>query len=73
MKTYTDGDNDSNIMGYDYGESWIRVYFKDNSEYEYAGGEVGQYVIDQMKYLADSGEGLNSFIGKNKPKYSSKR
>ena len=73
MKTYRDGDNNSNIMGYEYGESWIRVYFRDNSEYEYTGGSCTQYTINQMKLLADQGDGLNSFISKNKPPYSSKR
>ena len=73
MKTYRDWDNDSNIMGYEYGEDWIRVYFKDNSEYEYASGGCTQYVINQMKLLADQGDGLNAFISKNKPAYSSKR
>lgn len=72
MKTYRDYDNDSNIMGYEYGEDWIRVYFKDNSEYEYTGSSCTQYAINQMKLLADRGEGLNSFISKNKPPYSNK-
>ena len=73
MKTYTDRDNNSNIAGYEYGEDWIRIYFKDDSEYEYSGEYMTQYMIDQMKYLADQGDGLNAYINKNKPKYSSKK
>jgi len=73
MKIYRDYDNDSNIIGYEYGEDWIRIYFKDNSEYEYVGGGCTQYMINKMKYLADQGDGLNAFINKNKPPYSSKR
>lgn len=73
MKTYRDSDNDSNIKGYEYDENWIRVYFKDDSEYEYSDGTVTQYMIDQMKHLADSGDGLNAFINQHKPRYSSKK
>lgn len=72
MKPYKDRDNNSNILGYEYGERWIKVYFKDNSEYEYSGSGCSQYMIDQMRYLADQGEGLNAYINKNKPLYSSK-
>jgi len=73
MKNYRDSDNNSNILGYEYGEDWIKVYFKDNSEYEYTDGSTSQFVINQMKHLADCGDGLNSYISKNKPPYSSKR
>ena len=34
MKNYTDRDNNSNIEGYEYGEDWIRVYFKDNLRHQ---------------------------------------
>lgn len=73
MKTYKDSDNDSNIKGYEYGDSWIRVYFKDDSEYEYSNGLITQYMIDQMKHLADRGDGLNAYINQHKPRYSSKK
>lgn len=73
MKPYRDWDNDSNILGYEYGENWIKIYFKDNSEYEYSEGLVTQFMINQMKHLADHGDGLNAFINKNKPRYSSKK
>lgn len=73
MKIYTDRDKNSNISGYEYGENWIRIYFKDNSEYEYSNDRCTQYMINQMKYLADQGDGLNAFINKEKPPYSSKR
>lgn len=73
MKTYKDSNSNSNILGYEYGEDWIRIYFKDNSEYEYTGNSVSFYVLNQMKQLADLGDGLNAFINKEKPPYSSKR
>lgn len=72
MRPYRDSDNNSNILGYEYGEDWIRIYFKNNSKYEYQDGPVGQFIINKMKYLADQGDGLNAFINEHKPKYSSK-
>lgn len=73
MKTYKDYDNDSNIEAYDYGEDWITIRFKDATEYEYEGEHVSFYVLNQMKALADAGEGLNAFVNENKPPYSSKK
>lgn len=73
MKPYRDGDNDSNIEAFEYGDDWITIRFKDNSEYAYTSDRVSFYVLAQMKSLADAGDGLNAFINKNKPPYSSKR
>ena len=73
MKTYKDTDSDSNIEAYEYGEDWITIRFKDSSEYEYTGSGVTPYMLNQMKALADAGDGLNAFINENKPPYSSKR
>jgi hypothetical protein len=73
MKPYRDTDNDSNIEAYEYGEDWITIRFKDDSEYEYEGSRITHYKLNQMKVLADRGDGLNAFINENKPPYSSKR
>lgn len=72
MKPYRDSDNNSNIEAYEYGDDWITIRFKGNSEYEYTGNGVSFYVLNQMKHLADSGDGLNAFINKEKPPYSNK-
>ncbi|MBL4644628.1 MAG: hypothetical protein JKX80_02055 [Candidatus Pacebacteria bacterium] len=73
MQSYKDTDNDSNIEAYEYDENSITIRFKDNSEYEYIGDSVSFYVLNQMKALADAGDGLNAFINENRPPYSSKR
>lgn len=73
MKPYRDSDNNSNIEAYEYGDNWITIRFKDDSEYEYTGNGVSFYVLNQMKALADAGDGLNAFINEHKPPYSSKR
>jgi hypothetical protein len=72
MKHYTDRDNNSNVMGYDYGDDWIVVYFKDNSKYTYTSNSAGMSILKRMQHLADYGDGLNSFISSNKPGYASK-
>ena len=73
MKHYTDRDNNSNIKGYEYGDGWITVYFKDDSGYTYSDSSAGASIINEMQNLADCGDGLNSFISTNRPRYESKR
>lgn len=72
MKPYKDTDNDSNIEAYEYDEDSITIRFKDESVYEYTGDCVTPYMLNQMKALADAGDGLNAFINEHKPPYSSK-
>ena len=73
MKVYRDIGGDSGVYGYEYGEDWIKVQFKDGAVYEYTNTSAGKGNIDTMKRLADSGDGLNSFINRNVRKnYSQK-
>ena len=72
MQHYIDSDNNSNICAYDYGDDYIIVEFKDGSQYKYTYGSAGVSDIEEMKRLADCGDGLNSFISKNKPDYARK-
>ncbi len=73
MKPYKDSDKNSNIEAYEYGDDWIAICFKDKSEYKYTTSRVRFNVLNQMKLLADRGDGLNAFINKEKPLYSSKK
>jgi len=45
-------------------EDGITVYFKDGREYTYSELSAWKYEVDQMKELAQQGEGLNAFINK---------
>lgn len=65
MKVYKDINGDSGISAYEYGDDWIRVQFKDGKTYEYRASKVGQAHITAMKPLADTGDGLNSYIMRN--------
>ncbi len=65
MKAYRDINGDSGISSYDYGDDWIKVQFKDGKTYEYLTSKIGLEHIKAMKVLADSGDGLNSYIMRN--------
>lgn len=74
MKDYKDINGDSGISAYEYGEDWIRVQFKYGA-YEYRSSGIGSTHLNMMKSLADSGDGLNSYINTNpdvKKGYSAK-
>jgi len=72
MKSYFDSDNNSNIDTYEYGDDYISVRFKDGSVYTYTYMSAGSGAIEEMKRLADCGDGLNSYISRYKPPYQSK-
>lgn len=72
-KRYQDTNSNSGIVRYKYGSNWIRVEFKESSVYEYTYKSAGKNNVEKMKMLADSRNGLNSFINKNvRKKYSKK-
>lgn len=65
MESYKNTNGDSGVAGYEIGPDYIRVKFKDGSVYLYTYASAGSSNIEQMKKLAVSGSGLNSFINKN--------
>ena len=64
MKIYKDIDNDSGVSGYNYGSDYIEVEFKGGSIYLYNYSNPGEQHVEEMKRLADRGDGLNSYIMK---------
>lgn len=74
MPRYTDVDGDSGVSSYELGDGWIKVTFKDGSTYTYTNQSAGSENIQRMHRLAQSGEGLNSFIMRVvKNRYASKQ
>ena len=65
MTPYKDINGDSGVLGYEYGEDWIRIQFKGGGIYEYRASNIGVGNLSIMKQLADSGDGLNAFINTN--------
>ncbi len=66
MTKYLDVDNDSGIEAYEIGSNQISVKFKDTAKiYVYSYTNAGKENVEHMKKLAQSGDGLNSFINLN--------
>lgn len=73
METYKNLGGDSGILYFEIGSDYIRVEFDDEAIYTYTYASAGEYNIEEMKKIATSGEGLNSFINKYvRKKYASK-
>ena len=74
METYKNLGGDSGVSSFEIGSDYIEVEFHDGAIYLYTYESAGEYNIEEMKKIANSGEGLNSFINKYvRKKYASKR
>jgi len=62
MKTYANRGGNSNVRYYDYGTDYIKVQFSSGNPYTYSHASAGAKNVEHMKYLANSGIGLNAFI-----------
>ena len=66
MIKYKDINDDSGIEAYEIGSDKINVKFKNTVKiYVYSYTSAGKENIEHMKKLAQSGDGLNSFINLN--------
>ena len=73
MQHYKDIDGDSGVSSYEIGIDFIRVMFSTGAIYLYTYASAGAQNIEQMKNLADAGEGLNAFINKHVRKLYARR
>lgn len=65
MEKYKNLGGDSGVRAYEIGTDSITVQFSTGSVYLYSYQSAGRDNIEQMKVLAVSGTGLNSFIMRN--------
>lgn len=74
MTPYKNLSGASNVVAYEIDIDSIKVQFQPGrwSIYIYTYQSAGSAAIESMKNLADQGHGLNSYISRNKPGYSSK-
>ncbi len=74
MIPYKNLDRNSNIIHYEIGDKHIIVHFATGywKHYTYTEMSAGEAVIQRMQELAEKGEGLHTYIRKNKPRYASK-
>lgn len=59
-----DINGDSGVYGYETGSDYITVQFKTGRVYAYSYLSAGRVHVEAMKVLAESGNGLNSYINK---------
>lgn len=64
MEKYKNLGGDSGVIFFEITDDSIVVQFSDNSKYLYNSVLPGKSDVDNMKSLALSGKGLNSYIGR---------
>lgn len=62
MPVYSNLSGSSNISAYNIGDEFIAVMFNNGNTYTYTYDSAGEDNVEEMKTLAQSGSGLNSFI-----------
>ncbi len=62
MERYANRSGDSGVAGFETGNTYILVGFKNGNVYEYTYASAGASNIETMKDLALAGRGLCSFI-----------
>jgi hypothetical protein len=65
METYANYGGNSGVAAYEASRGSILVKFKDGSAYEYTNESAGAGNIETMIELAQSGQGLNTFISQH--------
>jgi hypothetical protein len=65
MQTYKDLSGTSGVIAYELGPDYIDVEFKGGRVYRYNYAIPGRQMVEAMKTLAASGEGLATFINQN--------
>lgn len=60
---YADIDNDSGVESFEVSDTSITVWFKGSSKsYTYSYSRAGAHHVEQLKRLAQRGDGLNEYI-----------
>ncbi|HTE47357.1 MAG TPA: hypothetical protein VK636_19050 [Gemmatimonadaceae bacterium] len=65
MQRYGAGDQDSGVVAYEMGSDFIRLRFRDGSEYLYDCTTPGSEHVEKMKALAAAGRGLTTYINQH--------
>jgi hypothetical protein len=65
MKRYLNKGGDAGVAAYDYDTDWIRIKFTHDGTYEYTRTGIGAAHLRAMKRLAESGDGLTTYINQH--------
>jgi hypothetical protein len=60
---------ESGVIGYNTGDDFITVQFKNGAVYTYSYKSENKYVVEKMKALATGQMGLATFISTHQPRY----
>ena len=69
MKDYQNFNSRTGIEAFEDGDDFIRILFKGNNIYRYESKSAGKEVVEEMKRLANEGEGLTAYINTHKPNF----
>lgn len=72
MQLYKNISGNSGVVAYEAGDHYIKVKFKSGEIYNYTYKSAGKGVIEEMKALAKSGNGLSTYISRNNPPFEEK-
>ncbi len=65
MPVYANIDGDSGVASYEIGANFITVFFRGTARsYTYSYSSAGREHVEEMKRLAEIGDGLNSYINR---------
>ncbi len=56
---------ESGVTGYKYSDRWIHIRFANGATHAYTLESIGAAHLATLKKLADSGDGLNTYINKH--------
>ena len=73
MKRYRGADGDSGVAAYECGPDWITIRFRRGGTYLYDTERPGTRHVLAMQRLAESGDGLNTYINQHVRDNYSKR
>ena len=65
MRKYANRGGNSGVATYESQRGILTVGFLDGSYYEYTNSSAGRYAMSRMRVLAQSGQGLNSYINRS--------
>lgn len=74
MRPYGNRAGDSGVVGYEAGERFVVVYFRNGWAYTYTDRSAGAEIMAEMRRRATAGRGLSTLISTRvKDHYASKR
>lgn len=64
MKPYQNKSGNSGVLAFETGKTFIRVQFVEGGSYTYSYKSSGKAHVEQMKLLAEEGQGLSAYISR---------